>query len=83
MTLLSAQNFGPHVRGTLRPGSWADLMLFRPDEAIDRATLDEPKVEPVGIKMVVVNGAAAYRSGEHTRASTGHMLRYRRDSCRN
>lgn len=80
MTSLSAQTFGLHERGVLKPGFWADLMLFRPDAIIDRATYDEPKVEPVGIELVVVNGTMAYRRGEHTGAGTGQMLRYRRDS---
>ena len=83
MTSLSAQTFGLHERGTLKQGFWADLMLFRPEVVIDRATYDEPKVEPVGIELVVVNGAVAYRNGEHTRAGTGQMLRYRRNSFQN
>ena len=83
MTSLSAQTFGLHERGTLEPGFWADLMLFRPDAIIDRATYDEPKVEPVGVELVAVNGAVAYRGGEHTGAGTGQMLRYRRNSFQN
>jgi N-acyl-D-amino-acid deacylase len=80
MTSLSAQTFGLHERGTIKPGFWADLLLFRPEEVIDRATYDEPKVEPVGIELVVVNGAVAYRGGEHTGVGSGQMLRYRRAS---
>jgi N-acyl-D-amino-acid deacylase len=80
MTSLAASTFGLQDRGQVREGFWADLVLFRPDEVIDRATYDEPKLEPAGIDCVVVNGAVAYVEGRHTGAGRGQMLRYRRPS---
>ena len=80
MTSLSAQTFGLHERGSIQPGFWADLLLFRPDQVKDLATYDEPKTEPVGIELVVVNGEVAYRGGQHTGVGSGQMLRYRRSS---
>jgi len=48
------------------------------DTVIDTATYDDPKQEPDGIHLAVVNGQIAYRNGSHTGIGTGKMLRYRR-----
>lgn len=78
MTALSAETFGLEARGEVKPGYWADLVLFDPATVIDTATYDEPKREPLGIAMVMVNGAIAYQNGSHTGVGAGKMLRYRR-----
>jgi N-acyl-D-aspartate/D-glutamate deacylase len=77
MTSLSADTFGLVDRGRIREGQWADLVLFDPTTVIDTATYDEPQQEPVGIRLVVVNGQIAYEDGTHTGAGAGKMLRYR------
>ena len=77
MTSLSAATFGMASRGQIREGYWADLVLFDPRTIIDRATYDEPKLEPAGIDLVIVNGRVAFRRGEHQHAGSGAMLRYR------
>jgi len=79
MTGLPADRFGMTNRGLLKEGYWADLVLFDPETVVDRATYQEPKQEPEGIRMVVVNGQVAYDEGRHTGAGAGRMLRYRRD----
>jgi len=78
MTSLSAKTFGLGERGEIKPGYWADLLLFKPDEVIDQATYDEPKTEAAGIDMVVVNGQVALEAGQHMGVGGGQMLRYRR-----
>ncbi|HJN51897.1 MAG: D-aminoacylase [Pseudomonadales bacterium] len=78
MTSLSAETFGLVDRGRVKEGYWADLVLFDPNTVIDTATYDDPKQEPDGIRLVVVNGQIAYRNGSHTGVGTGKMLRYRR-----
>jgi|TARA_B100000315_G_scaffold258503_1_gene310913 N-acyl-D-aspartate/D-glutamate deacylase len=78
MTSLAAETFGLTDRGRVKEGYFADLVLFDPDSVIDRATYDDPKQEPDGIKLVVVNGRIAYRNGSHTEIGAGKMLRYRR-----
>jgi N-acyl-D-amino-acid deacylase len=77
MTSLPAQVFGLTSRGTIADGNWADLVLFDPATVRDTATWDDPKQEPEGIDLVVVNGAVAYDAGKHTGAGAGRMLRYR------
>lgn len=80
MTSLSARTFGLTDRGELRAGYWADLVLFDPGTVIDTATYDDPKREPAGISLVVVNGDVAYENGRHTGAGSGRMLRFRAES---
>lgn len=77
MTSLSAQTFGLTDRGELREGAWADLVLFDPAAVRDTATWDDPKQEPDGISLVVVNGAVAYEDGRHTGEGSGRMLTFR------
>ena len=55
-------------------------MLFDPATVTDTATYDDPKREPEGIQLVVVNGQVAYDRGQHTGAGAGKMLRYRRSA---
>ncbi len=77
MTSLSCDRFGLADRGRIAAGQWADLVLFDPATVADTATWDDPQQEPVGIELVVVNGAVAYRHGTHTGAGSGRPLRYR------
>lgn len=79
MTSLPCERFGMSNRGLIREGYWADLVLFDPDTVRDTATYQEPKQEPVGIGLVVVNGAVAYENGTHTGSGSGRMLHYRRE----
>jgi N-acyl-D-aspartate/D-glutamate deacylase len=76
MTSLSCDRFGLVDRGTIAEGMFADLVMFDQDRVVDTATYDDPKQEPVGIEAVVVNGSMAYRSGNHTGAGAGRMIRF-------
>jgi N-acyl-D-amino-acid deacylase len=78
MTSLSCERFGLVERGVVREGWWADLVLFDPGTITDVATYDDPKREPVGVALVVVNGQIAYERGRHTGAGAGRVLTYRR-----
>ncbi len=80
MTSLSAETFGLVDRGRVKEGYWADLVLFDPATVTDTATYDDPKREPDGIQLVVVNGKVAYDRGQHTGVGAGKMLRYRRSA---
>jgi N-acyl-D-amino-acid deacylase len=77
MTSLSCDRFGLVGRGRVREGDFADLVVFDPDRVHDRATYDEPKLEPSGIDLVVVNGEVTCEQGTHSGARAGRMLRYR------
>jgi N-acyl-D-amino-acid deacylase len=78
MTSAPCERFGLAERGLVKAGSFADLVLFDPGQIEDLATYEQPKQEPRGIRMVVVNGQASYVDGRHTGVGAGRMLRYRR-----
>lgn len=78
MTQASCERFGLVERGLVREGYFADLVLMDPAIIQDRATYEDPKQEPAGISMVIVNGQVAYEDGRHTGAGSGKMLRYKR-----
>jgi N-acyl-D-amino-acid deacylase len=75
MTSLPAQRLGWKDRGTLRPGAFADLVLFNPDTVIDRSTFAEPTLLPAGIEKVFVNGVAVWSDGKATGERPGRVLR--------
>jgi N-acyl-D-aspartate/D-glutamate deacylase len=74
MTSLPAQRLGITDRGLLRPGMWADLVVFDPDHVIDNATFDKPHAYPTGISHVIVNGVTVIRNGDHTGSLPGRPL---------
>ena len=88
MTSFPAQRFGLWDRGTLRPGAWADVVVFDLDRIHDRATNlyphtypfeNYPHDYPEGIDYVWVNGVLVVdgRSAQHTGALPGQVLRHR------
>jgi N-acyl-D-amino-acid deacylase len=74
MTSLPAQRMGLRDRGTLRKGTFADLVLFDPETVIDRATFAQPMELPVGIKAVFVNGVQVWNENQPTGAKPGRVL---------
>jgi N-acyl-D-aspartate/D-glutamate deacylase len=62
-------------RGLLRPGYWADITIFDPQQIADTATFDEPHQYAAGISTVMVNGIVVIDAGEHTNALPGRVLR--------
>ncbi len=75
MTGLPAAQFGLTDRGVLRPGAYADLVLFDPDTIADRATWEQPTLPAAGIDLVMVNGRVIWRAGAGTGARPGRALR--------
>ena len=74
MTGLSAGNFRITDRGVIRPGAFADLVVFDPDAIIDRATFEDPTQPADGIAAVYVNGQLAWSNGRHTGANSGRFV---------
>jgi N-acyl-D-amino-acid deacylase len=86
MTGLASRSIGllPD-RGTLAVGSAADLVLFDPAGVHDRATYEDPKRSPDGVRHVFVGGQWTVRDGAHTGARGGRVLARgaaRRTMCR-
>jgi N-acyl-D-amino-acid deacylase len=75
MTSLPATVFGIKDRGVIRPGAFADLVIFDPSEVRDMATYADPQKLAVGVSDVLVNGVAVVLDGKFTDASPGRVLR--------
>jgi len=75
MTSLAAAHFGLTERGAIRPGAFADLVLFDPERVIDHATFEEPKQPAEGIELVLVNGRPVWQCGAPTGNRPGKTLR--------
>jgi N-acyl-D-aspartate/D-glutamate deacylase len=75
MTSLNAAKIGLLDRGLVRPGMFADLTLFDPEQIIDRATYDDPFHYNEGIRYVIVNGIIVLDGEQHTGARPGKVLR--------
>ncbi|MCE2489059.1 MAG: D-aminoacylase [Anaerolineae bacterium] len=72
---LPAQNLKLRGRGLLRPGYFADVVVFDPAQVQDHATPQEPHRYASGMQQVFVNGVQVLRDGEHTGALPGQVLR--------
>jgi N-acyl-D-amino-acid deacylase len=75
MSGLSARRFQLEDRGELRPGAYADVVVFDAATVSDMATFKQPKQTSKGIDCVLVNGVIAYRSGSIAPERSGRFLR--------
>ena len=71
---LPATNLELDARGFLKPGYFADVVVFDPATIADRATFEQPHQYAVGMKHVFVNGRHVLNDGEHTGALPGRAL---------
>jgi N-acyl-D-amino-acid deacylase len=71
---LPATNLELEGRGFLRPGMFADVVVFDPATIADRATFEKPHQYAVGMKHVFVNGRQVLKDGEHTGALPGRAV---------
>jgi N-acyl-D-amino-acid deacylase len=74
ITSLPARRMGVWDRGVLRPGAYADVVVFDPQRVEDTATFEEPQQYPRGIETVVVNGRVVLHHGERTSERPGKPL---------
>ena len=75
MTSFPAARFGLDDRGLLRKGMAADLVIFDPQTVMSRATYQSPRLPPVGIEHVFVNGDAVVSNSALTGKRPGRLLR--------
>ena len=74
-TALPAQRMRLSDRGVLKPGMWADVVVFDPQTVADRSTFSDPNQLAVGMQWVLVNGVPVIADGRMTGARPGHVLR--------
>ena len=75
LTSLPATNLRLDRRGLLKPGHYADVVVFDPKTIQDHATFEKPHQFSTGVKHVFVNGVAVLKDGSHTGATPGKVLR--------
>jgi N-acyl-D-amino-acid deacylase len=75
LTTLPAQNLKLDRRGALKPGHFADVVVFDPAKIQDHATFDRPHQYATGMVHVFVNGTQVLKNGEHTGAKPGRVVR--------
>jgi N-acyl-D-amino-acid deacylase len=75
LTSLPATNLSIRQRGSLKPGYYADVVVFDPSAIQDHATFEKPQQLPTGVRDVFVNGVQVLRNGKHTGAKPGRFVR--------
>jgi N-acyl-D-amino-acid deacylase len=74
MTSFPAQRFRLVDRGLIRPGMWADIVVFDEKTVADKATFEKPHAYSDGFAYVLVNGEVVIEGGKHTDARPGQIL---------
>lgn len=75
LTSLSADQLGIRERGRLKPGYYADIVIFDPATIVDHASYEKPHQLATGVRDVFVNGVAVLRDETHTGAASGRVVR--------
>jgi len=75
LSSLPATNLGIRQRGSLKPGYYADVVVFDPAHIQDHATFEKPKQLATGVDDVFINGVQVWRNGKHTGAKPGRFVR--------
>jgi N-acyl-D-amino-acid deacylase len=75
LAALPAGNLKLARRGMLRPGYFADVVVFDPNRIADHATFERPHQYATGVVQAFVNGVQVVRDGQHTGAKPGRFVR--------
>lgn len=71
---LTADTFRLAGRGRLRPGAYADIVVFDPRSYAALATYEQPTLLATGVRTVLVNGVLAVDNGALTGRAAGRAL---------
>jgi N-acyl-D-amino-acid deacylase len=75
LSKLPAANLKLKKRGELKPGNFADIVIFNPATVQDHATFENPHQYATGVTDVFVNGVQVLKDNEHTGAKPGRFLK--------
>lgn len=75
LTSLPARQIGLEKRGLLRPGYYADIVVFDAERSSTVFDISRPKQHPDNVKYVFVNGVAAVHAGKRQNVHSGQVLR--------
>jgi len=81
LTSLPASRLHLDRRGTLAPGSFADVVVFDAGKIADHATYEKPHAYATGVIDVFVNGVPVLVDGAMTEARPGRFIRRRAPSA--
>jgi N-acyl-D-amino-acid deacylase len=73
-TSLTAETLRLKDRGLLKPGYFADVLVFDPKTYEDKATYQEPRLFATGVRYLTVNGRLAIDGGQLTGTLAGRPL---------
>ncbi|MDB4916669.1 MAG: D-aminoacylase domain protein [Gemmatimonadetes bacterium] len=62
-------------RGQLRPGMYADVVVFDPQRIQENSTYEKPLQLSTGMQVVLINGVEVVHDGRHTGAKPGRIVR--------
>ena len=77
ITSLPAKTFKLRDRGMLKPGAYADIVIFDFNEISNVEDPLEPRRYPKGIHHVIINGKMVATNGKHTGVTSGKVLTLR------
>ena len=75
MTSAVAERLLISDRGLLRPGMYADVVVFDPRRIQENSTYEKPLQLSTGMQLVLINGVEVVRDGRHTGAKPGRIVR--------
>jgi len=75
MSGLPAANLKLDHRGLLKPGYFADVVVFNPETIQDNATYENPHQLASGVKAVFVNGTQVIKNAQHTGQMPGRFVK--------
>lgn len=75
MTGLAAHHMGMSKRGLIKNGYYADLVIFNPETAEDKATVDMPHALSEGINAVYINGVIVFENKKTTGTYPGKIIK--------
>ncbi len=75
LTSLPATQLRLKERGSLKPGFYADIVVFDPATVADHATYADSHKLSTGVSEVFVNGALTVAAGKHTGTKAGRVVR--------
>ncbi|HZY62497.1 MAG TPA: D-aminoacylase [Edaphobacter sp.] len=74
-TSLPAKTLGLKDRGLLKPGYFADVLVYNPKTFNERATYQSPRILATGVEYLTVNGKLAIDKGLLTGTLAGRALK--------
>ena len=75
MTSLPAQKFQIKDRGLIKPGMFADIVIFDANTVKDESTFEHPHAYSTGFEYVLVNGCVTVDNFKHNGTRNGAILR--------